>query len=680
MFKTRLLSILVICFTATFGVQADDTVIANFEGPDFGTWQVTGEALGQGPASHDLDSLRVTGYLGTGFASTAHGGGETKGVLTSPPFVITKDYINFLVGGGYHFGSRRTKAPKNFWGMECAVTLLVDPTGLVYSFDLIHTAHHRLAVDDSVVLRMTTGSGLPTDGALHLDWRSWDVRSLRGRTARIRIVDNSDQADGFLCVDQIVQGDRPLQDLLNNQEILARANENVRRGEATARPRRGYHFVPQVFGFGGHTALYHDGYYHLFYIYNPFLDRGDVWGHNFWKHARSRDLVFWEDLPVAIWPSEDNGEFYCASGTVVIDDHGVPRLFYTSRSSERSMDQMAAVGDPGLITWRKYPTNPIIVNVKENPLTHGTDPSVFKHEDKWYMLLGGLKKVGDEYRGAGSLHVSDDLINWEFAGVPFVSETRGWEEPDLFKLGDKWVVTVEPFGPSQYYIGSFDLENYQFVPESHGYLDYAGVEKHDSLKHDMSHFTGHYIVCGSFLDHKDRRICFGIGVGGFALPRILSLRPDGRLSQKPIPEIKKLRAEHFVKAGFRVSDESKTMGTITSDLLEVQAEFVPSTATEFGLKVRCAPDGTRFVPISCDGQQLRVGDETAPAKLMEGEETLRLHVFLDRHMLEVFANDWVVYTESITGSPPSDVGIEVFARGGEVTVKKLDIWRLSSIW
>jgi len=72
------------------------------------------------------------------------------------------------------------------------------------------------------------------------------------------------------------------------------------------------------------------------------------------------------------------------------------------------------------------------------------------------------------------------------------------------------------------------------------------------------------------------------------------------------------------------------------------------------------------------------GDKT-PARLMDGEETLRLHLFLDKNALEIFANDWVVYTESMS-APPTDLGVEVFSSGGTTTVNRLDIWNMASIW
>ena len=80
---------------------ADDILIADFEGPDYGQWKTTGEAFGPGPAQGTLpDQMPVDGYQGKGLVNSFHKGDGTTGTLTSPEFKIERKFISFLIGGG----------------------------------------------------------------------------------------------------------------------------------------------------------------------------------------------------------------------------------------------------------------------------------------------------------------------------------------------------------------------------------------------------------------------------------------------------------------------------------------------------------------------------------------------------------------------------------------------------
>ena len=86
-----------------------------------------------------------------------------------------------------------------------------------------------------------------------------------------------------------------------------------------------YHFRPPAQWMNDPCGgIYYKGYYHLFYQLNPY---GDQWGNIHWGHARSKDLIYWEHLPIAIATAQN--ELRCNSGCVTINKQGVPMIFYT---------------------------------------------------------------------------------------------------------------------------------------------------------------------------------------------------------------------------------------------------------------------------------------------------------------------------------------------------------------
>lgn len=140
---------------------------------------------------------------------------------------------------------------------------------------------------------------------------------------------------------------------------------------ASADPSRPvYHFMPAARWMNDpNGAFFQDGWYHLFYQLNPY---GNGWGHMHWGHARSRDNVLWEQLPVALWPSTEKSEDHCYSGSAVQDAKGNWQLWYTSVSEVRPKDDdkgpldfvfngqvMLKPMDEAYLNWSKTTPDPV---------------------------------------------------------------------------------------------------------------------------------------------------------------------------------------------------------------------------------------------------------------------------------------------------------------------------------
>ena len=290
-------------------------------------WTVAGEAFGRGSGDPEsrLTETAADGHR-PGVSGFENQGGNTTGTLTSTRFEINHDYINFRIAAGYYSGDLSKHQPKGFWGDECCINLIVESNAAA-------KIQNMLTVDGGMVIRSSTGRELVPGEVPGFHWATWDVRRLRGRPAWIRIVDNNTSPDGVVAVDQISLSDQPRVDILDNPEEIARANEWTDRAAKHVR-RRGFHYTSPTRNVGGMCLIFHEGYYHVFHLFHPYPSikggRGDFLPREYFTHVRSRDLVYWEDQPIAIWPSQEAGEVACFSGAAVISDDGTPMIFYTS--------------------------------------------------------------------------------------------------------------------------------------------------------------------------------------------------------------------------------------------------------------------------------------------------------------------------------------------------------------
>ena len=245
----------------------------------------------------------------------------------------------------------------------------------------------------------------------------------------------------------------------------------------TEQYRPQYHFTPAVNWMNDPNGMvYLDGEYHLFYQYNPF---GDTWGHMSWGHAVSRDLVHWEELPVAL-PEEDGVMVF--SGSAVVDWNNTsgfgtetepPMVAVYSGAHDGGQDQRIAYSTDRGRTWTKYDGNPVLDHADRD----FRDPKVFwyKPDQKWVMVVALSLQHKVQFYSSPDLKTWTHLSNFGPAGA--VSGI--WECPDLFELpvdGDpnrkRWVllVNLNPGGPAggsagQYFLGEFDGTAFRADPE-----------------------------------------------------------------------------------------------------------------------------------------------------------------------------------------------------------------------
>ena len=479
-----------------------------------------------------------------------------------------------------------------------------------------------------------------------------------------------------------------------------------RRQEMAGDPcRPAYHFLAPVNWLNDpNGAVFWEGKYHLFYQHHPF---SAIQGPCYWAHAVSIDLVHWTDLPMALAP-EPGGydEIGCWSGCMVNND-GVPTIVYHGNPGGICL----ATSDDGLLSWRKHPQNPVIPEPPKGQVEWLTSaPYAWREGKTWYLLSGRYvghppKTLGGS-RDAAFMFRGEDLVHWEYMGTLYEpGEESDCAVPDFFPLGDRHVLLFASHTRGcQYYIGTY--ADHRFVREHHGRMNFTTF---DMEKEGM-------LACGdlcapiSWKGPDGRRIMIGWIAEGLSteaqekagwsgvmsLPRVLSLGRDRTLRIEPVGELEVLRRDHKQLGSIQIKpDSSVNLSNISGGCLELGVEFEPSREGIFGVKIRCAPDGAEetLVYYNRDDGSLTLdpaksstrddvsGDSAQRAPLgLAVTDPLKLRIFLDRSVVEVFANGRLCLTKRIYPARPDSLGVAVFADGGSATVRSVDAWTMASIW
>jgi beta-fructofuranosidase len=455
---------------------------------------------------------------------------------------------------------------------------------------------------------------------------------------------------------------------------------------AAADPERPtYHFHPPAnWNNDPNGTLFYKGWHHLFYQLNPFAPTG---GNQHWGHARSRDLINWEHLPIAIGPSSDRGERAIFSGGAIVAADGRPRIIYTSIGHPQPEQWMAIPEDDELVRWKKSERNPVLTAAAHGRLEveQWRDPFLFSERGATYMVCGGNTKV--TRGGAGQVQLyraaNADLTRWIHLGAVFQAlerETYNIECPNLFKLDGRWVLIISPHRACEYYVGEFDLEARRFIPETHGILD-AGDAYASNISRDEGGRTLLWLW-GRTRTPRDR------GWNGvMVMPRVLSIAADGALRQQVPAEFATLRGPLQTFADISLDQGARVLEDIAADAAEVEAEFVVRGVGAFGFELRPSPTEEPSTTVAIQRGMLTVGSARA---YIGTAERYRVRLFLDKRCMEVYVNDGTaaLYT-ALDGAPRSRV-LAVFTRGVQsefgpagsdrgagVGLKSLKAWRMS---
>lgn len=282
--------------------------------------------------------------------------------------------------------------------------------------------------------------------------------------------------------------------------------------------------------------VFFKGYYHVFYQHAPHYEKAGM-EPCCWGHARTRDFVCWEELPVALTPEFDYEADGCWSGTAIVKDD-VLYLFYASvatRDGRTYMKQSVSVAySTDGIHFTKYAKNPVIKDHNEFGSEDFRDPAVFERDGKYYLLMA----TGHKATQTGRLLVyeSDNLLNWRYSSILRQWEnTRFTECPSVVRYGEKWLIaaSVCPMDDNHFFSIMYgDFVDGEFLVEAESTFDkgpdsYAGQIFNDHL--------GRAILLAWIPGWKYNG-CFVRDAGCISLPKEITVA-NGKITGYPITEV-----------------------------------------------------------------------------------------------------------------------------------------------
>lgn len=450
--------------------------------------------------------------------------------------------------------------------------------------------------------------------------------------------------------------------------------------------------------------IFYKGYYHLFFQHNP---KGNEWGNMSWGHARSKDLLHWEELSVAI----PNDKEYIFSGCVVWDKNHASGLgdpqkdlliaIYTADFPYTREEQHIAFSNDDGLTWTKYDGNPVLnINYKDF-----RDPNVIWHEETNQFIM----VVAKPHEFKVSFYGSKDLIHWNFLS-DFGNEgdvSMIWECPSLQYLpiegskDKKWVLFLSSQGPykgfvgMQYFVGDFNGKKFvnDHPVETKLYVDfgkdfYAAVPFYNAPE-------GQILWLGWMLSWKyAKEQPTYPWKGQMSMVRRLDLveTNDGkRLRQKFIPDLDR-QSPSFAVSNFSIKkDKKKQLNGI---------KFLKSKS--YGIDLKITASRADFWGIIVKGknnkEQLRIGfdeklmkwqiDRNQSGLIISSDfkgmqeatavlgQSKNLKVIIDHSTIELLAQDGTVAISSLRFPLSTEEDIYLVSEGGATDFRQLKIWEL----
>jgi beta-fructofuranosidase len=409
-----------------------------------------------------------------------------------------------------------------------------------------------------------------------------------------------------------------------------------------------------------HGMIYSGGRYHLFFQKNP---NGPYMSRLHWGHISSENLYDWTEEPIAIAPGESYDIKGCWSGCVY-EDGGDTYILYTAVDNAKATIAQAKAKDANLIEWEKQG---VIINGRPSGLSDDfRDPYFFTANGQKYIIVGTSKNN----IGACTLHKYENGA-WTNDGSIFFQGGNAnqhgtfWEMPNVTDMGNgKYLFTCTPLNTgvgvrTLCWVGTIGADG-KFTPDGDmQYLEMGGISRdgYGLLSPTICQKDGKTLLLGIVPDKLATDENYKMGwAHNYSLPREINIAADGSLVQKPYSGLEGMReAEGMSGRQLELLGEfTVPNGTCGFHFLKAgdkQATLSYDPATGI-----LTLDYTTLDRVTTDNG---VWSAALPQKVAVGEK-LKLHLFLDGSIVDIFVNDTWAFSTRIFPTDADAIAAEAF--------------------
>ena len=300
-----------------------------------------------------------------------------------------------------------------------------------------------------------------------------------------------------------------------------------------------YHFKPKKGWINDPNGLiFYQGYYHVFYQHAP--DYEIPWQQPMhWGHARTKDFLHWEELPIALAPDAWYDAGGCWSGTAMEKD-GMLYLFYASihtpPGATAHVESVSVAYSRDGIHFEKYAGNPVIASYPADGSPDFRDPAVTCLDGKYYCVMASGNPEAQAARLL--LYESTDLYHWSYRGI--MSEWPGYkyaECPSIIPMENGVLLTASVYRSGYHWFAAMHgaFREGRFAPHVRTEIDkgpdqYAGLAFPDA--------QGRVLLMSWIPGWKYKGLA-ARDVGCLSIPRELTLHGD-RIYAYPVAELRHL--------------------------------------------------------------------------------------------------------------------------------------------